>query len=98
MIDHTGLFRFFWDLLIVTMNIVNIIFIPFEVSFKPEFASTAGYMAFDYIFDTCFVIDIIFNFRTSFTDNNGEKVYNTKEIAKRYVGTVHFICDVVAVI
>ena len=98
MIDHTSLFRLLWDLLIVAMNIINIFFIPLEVSFSPEYANSGGYMAFDYLFDLCFIIDIVFNFRTSFNDEHGDKIYDKNIIAKRYVKTVAFYCDVVAVI
>ena len=97
MIDHTSKFRLFWDILIVLMNIVNLIFIPIDVAFQPEFINSGGYIAFDYIFDFIFLIDLIFNFRTSFADDHGEKIYDKKQIAKRYVPTLTFVCDCLAI-
>ena len=98
MLDHTSTFRLVWDLVIVTMNIVNVIFIPIEVSFKPEYSKSGGYIAFDYLFDLCFLFDLILNFRTSYTDEYGDKIFDKKLIAKRYVRTARFVCDVVAII
>jgi hypothetical protein len=69
------------------INIINIIFVPFEVAFKPSFKTNAGYIAFDYIFDIFFLIDIIINLRTSYMDENGLEVFDPKMIAKRYIPT-----------
>ena len=88
MIDHTSRFRMIWDLTIVTLVIVNMFLIPLEVSFTPPFTKEPGFIAFDYLFDLIFLLDLIFNFRTSFNDEHGEKIFNKNRIAWRYVKSV----------
>jgi len=55
-----------WDLYIVALNVINIALIPLEVGLRPEVFKTPGLIALDYFIDIMFLIDIIFNLRTTF--------------------------------
>jgi hypothetical protein len=76
-----------WDLSIVMLNIINIMLVPLEVAFKPEFTNDVGFIFFEYLFDFIFLVDIIFNLRTSFMDEDGNEIDEPKLIAKRYIPT-----------
>lgn len=90
--------RFIWDLVIIILNIVNTVLIPLEVGFSPKFTEKGGYIFLDYALCLAFLADIIVNLRTSFTNEMGEEVFNPKEIAKHYIPTLIFGCDLISIL
>lgn len=69
-----------WDVLILTLAIINLIVVPIDVAWTPDYSQSAVYVFFDFFFDFLFLIDIFLNFRTTITIN-GEEIYNPSKIA-----------------
>ena len=64
MIHHNDNFRVRWDIFVMALALWNCISIPFDVSFEPEM--TQVYQIFEYFVDSCFIIDIVIAFRTTY--------------------------------
>jgi len=59
------LFRFYWDLISLAFLIVTMVVIPVGIAFFNEAMTTVpGWMFFNLLLDSCFLIDIIINFLT----------------------------------
>ena len=90
--------RIKWDFAVIIFAIYNCGVIPFDIAFNPEITSTTAVVVFDYLVDVFFVMDILINFRTTFINKNGEEVYDTKIIGKRYLGGGRFWIDFLSVV
>jgi hypothetical protein len=52
---------------------------PFDIAFEPEGLKNYAFTIFNYITDAIFLIDIIFNFRTTISDFiTGEEITDSK--------------------
>ena len=60
--------RTLWDLFIMVFATVNIYTIPVEIAFQPKFMEHWLFLVFNIFIDTTFFIDIVINFRTTYTD------------------------------
>ena len=58
--------------------------VPYRISFINE-DEQGSWLAFDYVCDALFGIDIIVNFLTAFYNQKNELVTNYKKIAKNYI-------------
>ena len=75
-------YRVRWDVIIMIFSIWNSITSPIEIAFKPpEFARTDMVTA-NYAIDILFLVDIVLNFRTSYTNAlAGDEILDPKMIA-----------------
>lgn len=48
-IPHDSTYKFYWDIIIIALAVVNAILVPFEIAFNPDFAQSAEYEAIDMI-------------------------------------------------
>jgi len=72
--------------------------LPFEVAFEPSSLQTQTYRSINYIFDVVFILDILFNFRTTISDFiTGEEITDSKKIAMNYIKG-RFFLDLLAAI
>ncbi|VUZ40380.1 unnamed protein product, partial [Hymenolepis diminuta] len=79
-------FRFYWDLLMLTLLIANLIILPVAISFfnddlRPQ------WVVFNTVSDTVFIADIVVKFRTGIITNDyaDDIILDPKEIARQYV-------------
>lgn len=79
------------------LAIYNCLSIPFYASFNPD--PNIYTDVFDRIVDSCFGIDILLNFRTSYVHSKtGLEIMDAWSIAKNYVFGNRFIVDILSVI
>lgn len=92
-----GKFRIRWDLWIILLVVYNAIKEPLAIAYIE--IETTGLEIFGYFVDINFIIDLIFNFRTTYiNEKTGLEVKNGKLIAKYYVLQWRFYLDVLSII
>lgn len=82
---HYSTFKTIWDWLILVMTFYTAVTVPFNVSFGAKSMETTGLMVFDALVDTAFLIDMIFNFHTTFVGSAGEVVSDPRTIRRKYL-------------
>jgi hypothetical protein len=94
MISSKSKFKQIWDFLIVTLAIFNSIIVPIDIAFHPKLSIAAEVI--NQATDFFFLLDIIFQFITSFTNNRGKEVWESQEIANNYMHSLLFFTDVLS--
>jgi hypothetical protein len=84
--------RTLWDFLILLLIIISILLIPYQFAFQHKVTFTGSLLV--YLIDLFFIVDIIFNFNTSYRVA-GKEVLEFKKTKKRYLKT-SFITDLIA--
>ena len=86
-------FRFYWDLIMLLLLLSNMILLPVAIAFFSEDFMEPGWLTFNCISDTFFILDIIINFRTGVIGDEpgSEVVLDPHEIAVYYLKTWFFI-------
>lgn len=92
MIKEHSTFRKSWDILIFISIIGSLIIIPLETVYNYQILNFP--IAFLYFIDALFIIDIVFNFFTSYM-YHGVEVTNNKKTVLKYLKT-YFIIDLIA--
>lgn len=90
----TGSPRMVWDTLLFLLLIYIAVVMPYTLAYLQENDFQRGMNAF---MTSCFCLDVLLNFRTTFLDEAGEEVHNSCRIAKRYLKTWFFLDFVTAV-
>jgi hypothetical protein len=86
-----------WDTGIILLALFNSLIIPVCLAYKAPFCSTGGYTAINLIIDAIFLVDILINFRTSRVNIlTGEEVKEPKKLAKQYILSYAFWCDLLS--
>jgi hypothetical protein len=93
LLHHDHRFRISWDML--TLLSLSYIGITMPLLFAFGDAVTGKLRSLDLTIDVMFMVDIVFNFRTTFINANCEKVTQGKAIAKHYLKT-WFLLDLVS--
>ena len=89
-------FKFWWDLIINSLSLLNAVYVPIEIAFN---LNTEGMDILNYLMDFIFFVDIIMNFKTIiFEDRTNEPITNSKIIAWNYIKGGRFAVDVLATI
>ncbi|CAF1609965.1 unnamed protein product [Rotaria sp. Silwood1] len=90
-------FRFYWDLIMLTLLITNVIVLPVAIAFFSDEINSARWIIFNVISDAFFLFDILVNFRTGVLRNDyiDEIILEPRLIAKTYIKT-WFILDLVS--
>ncbi|KAL0841956.1 hypothetical protein ABMA28_014183 [Loxostege sticticalis] len=93
-ISHYGVFKTFWDWLILIATFYVAVVVPYNASFvdrgHPRISVTS-----DVVVEALFIVDIVLNFRTTFVSKKGEVVSDSKAIALNYIRT-WFVVDLLA--
>lgn len=66
MIRYNKKFRIRWDLFVMTLAVWNCFSIPFGVAFSPGMLQSGFVEAVNFVIDAIFLLDLIFNFRTTY--------------------------------
>lgn len=74
-----------WELFVIMLALYNSFSIPFDLAFNPAVLQTGMMVAFDYLTDMLFIIDIFLQFRTSFYHPlTGDEIKDLKVIKQNY--------------
>ena len=65
-IRHLENWRINWELFIIILSIYNSVQLPFDIAFAPPAFGDDFWTTMNDIIDYCFVIDIMFSFRTTY--------------------------------
>ncbi|XP_039746691.1 potassium voltage-gated channel subfamily H member 8-like [Pararge aegeria] len=93
-ISHYGVFKTFWDWLILIATFYVAVVVPYNASFVDEGHPRISVTS-DVVVEALFIIDILLNFRTTFVSKKGEVVSDFKAIALNYIRS-WFIVDLLA--
>ena len=64
----------------------NVFTLPMDVAFQPDSMKGATFTVLNGLVDFCFLLDIIFTFRTTFVDQKtGDEIYDMWKIARIYL-------------
>ena len=75
----------------------NCFSIPYFSSFNDDIENSLTFMVFDSLIDFFFIIDIVFNFRTTVIHpRTGEELTSVYMIAKHYISSGKFFIDLLA--
>ena len=98
-----------WDVLIITLVLFTIYLVPLEIGFgrydtehailnNPDYYFNSNYVHIVfYLSDVCFIIDMVLVFMTSYIDELGIEVRDSKKVAYRYLHKEFFV-DLLAAI
>ncbi|XP_057302359.1 potassium/sodium hyperpolarization-activated cyclic nucleotide-gated channel 1-like [Hydractinia symbiolongicarpus] len=78
--------RYYWDLVIMLFLLTNLVVLPLNIAFFTT-ENLSSWVAFHCCADALFVLDIIFNFRTGYREEDGFRmiiVLDPKLVAVRY--------------
>jgi hypothetical protein len=86
-IQENGTFRKYWEIIVIFLALYNAFMIPLQLFFdpNPDFIDNDIVRCSDAIVDFLFLVDIIFQFRTTFLEPGGEEVRDPWKIAKAYL-------------
>jgi len=87
-----------WDVFVLLLAFQNSLVIPLDLAFAPQFAKTPRFELFDQIVDGIFFLDMLLMFVTSFMNKRGEEELDSKEIAKKYMSSIRFHTDFLAIL
>ncbi|XP_069365396.1 voltage-gated delayed rectifier potassium channel KCNH8-like isoform X5 [Maniola hyperantus] len=93
-ISHYGVFKTFWDWLILIATFYVAVVVPYNASFVDEGHPRISVTS-DVVVEALFIIDIMLNFRTTFVSKKGEVVSDSKAIALNYIRS-WFVVDLLA--
>ena len=83
LIPFNSKFRIYWDFIIIALGLWVCFTTPLDVAFEPESFKLRGYISFNKFIDVLFIVDVIFNFRTTIADFvTGNEIFDSKIIAK----------------
>uniref|UniRef100_A0A3Q2QQ94 Potassium voltage-gated channel subfamily H member 8 n=1 Tax=Fundulus heteroclitus TaxID=8078 RepID=A0A3Q2QQ94_FUNHE len=93
---HYSTFKAGWDWLILLATFYVAVTVPYNVCFIGDDDDlTRSTTVSDIGVEILFIIDIIFNFRTTFVSKSGQVIFNARQICIHYL-TTWFIIDLVA--
>ncbi|KAL7669052.1 hypothetical protein ACOME3_009723 [Neoechinorhynchus agilis] len=80
-------FRFYWDIIMLSLLMVNVILLPMVIAFFHNNSNDPPWTTFNLVSDTLFLLDIGINFRTGVILNNyvDEIILNPRQIAVHYL-------------
>lgn len=84
-----------WDIGIVIILLYTATFAPFKTAFLEDDESSKGVLAFEFVVDSMFLIDIVVTFITPFKRLNGSFETRFKYIALNYISGAFWI-DIIA--
>ena len=83
-----------WDWVILGLTFYTVIMVPFNLAvYRTSYTSTGDitFLVVDSIVDIIFLIDIVFNFHTSFVGNDGAVIVDEAKIRSNYLRSGQYI-------
>lgn len=84
-----GRYKELWDWFVLTLVLYNALVVPFGLAFFDftDFSISVAGGVFDAVVDTCFILDLMISFRTTFYDFSGNLVLDRKRVRSQYFRT-----------
>ncbi|KAM9385711.1 voltage-gated delayed rectifier potassium channel KCNH8 [Pholidichthys leucotaenia] len=92
---HYSTFKAGWDWLILLATFYVAVTVPYNVCFIGDDDLTRSTTVSDIAVEILFILDIVFNFRTSYVSKSGQVIFDARQICIHYL-TTWFIIDLVA--
>ncbi|XP_074648334.1 voltage-gated delayed rectifier potassium channel KCNH8-like [Tubulanus polymorphus] len=92
---HYGIFKIGWDWLILLCTFYIAVVVPYNAAFLQN--DKKELLVPDITVEVLFIIDIVFNFRTTYVSKSGQVVYDAKMIAINYIKG-WFLLDLLAAV
>ena len=89
---HYSLFKTIWDWIILVLTLYTAVVAPFVVSFQ---YTSNDLVIFNIFVDMFFIVDVMLNFKTTYSGKEGEIVFDSKMICMNYLRS-WFAVDFVA--
>ncbi|XP_070969749.1 potassium/sodium hyperpolarization-activated cyclic nucleotide-gated channel 2 isoform X1 [Oncorhynchus clarkii lewisi] len=87
-------FRFYWDIVMLLLMMCNLVILPWGITFFED-QKTLPWISFNVISDTCFLVDLVLNFRTGVLEGDDQIILDPKVIRMRYLKT-WFVVDFIS--
>jgi len=97
-ISYHSAFRKYWNLFIVAIIFFEIFWYPLAATFMPWGPWPLGLLIFEIITIPIFLLDIMLNIRTTYSNENNEEIIDSTMMKKNYLTTKLFIIDAVTVL
>jgi len=81
-----------WEILIIIIALYSVLVIPIRIGINPTLFNPV-YDGVDIITWLFYVIDVFVNMRTTYIDNFGYEVTDSRKILMKYIGSFRFILD-----
>lgn len=79
LIHENSRLRTSWDIFVILLSLWICFTLPVDIAFEPEGLKNGAFTIFNYLTDAIFLIDIMFNFRTTIQDFiTGDEVTDSK--------------------
>ncbi|XP_060721922.1 potassium voltage-gated channel subfamily H member 8 [Tachysurus vachellii] len=92
---HFSTFKAGWDWLILLATFYVAVTVPYNVCFIGDEDLTRSTTVSDIAVEILFIIDILFNFRTTYVSTSGQVIFDARQICIHYM-TTWLIIDLVA--
>lgn len=86
-----------WEILIIVIALYSVLVIPIRIGINPDLLGPA-YDAIDIITWLFYVADVFVNMRTTYIDNFGYEVKDSRKILMKYIGSFRFILDILSLL
>lgn len=86
-----------WEILIIVIALYSVLVIPIRIGINPNLMGSA-YDAVDIITWLFYVADVFVNMRTTYIDNFGYEVTDSRKILMKYIGSFRFILDILSLL
>ncbi|XP_029587043.1 potassium/sodium hyperpolarization-activated cyclic nucleotide-gated channel 2 isoform X2 [Salmo trutta] len=70
-------FRFYWDIVMLLLMMCNLVILPWGITFFED-QKTLPWISFNVISDTCFLVDLVLNFRTGVLEGDDQIILDPK--------------------
>ncbi|XP_041758807.1 potassium/sodium hyperpolarization-activated cyclic nucleotide-gated channel 2-like [Coregonus clupeaformis] len=87
-------FRFYWDIVMLLLMMCNLVILPWGITFFED-QKTLPWISFNVISDTCFLVDLVLNFRTGILEGDDQIILDPKVIRMHYLKT-WFVVDFIS--
>lgn len=86
-----------WEIFIIAVALYSVLVIPIRIGINTKLLDPA-YEIIDLITWLIYVTDVVINMRTTFINNLGHEIIESKLIARNYIVSPRFIIDILSLL
>jgi len=98
LISYHSTFRKLWELLIMGLIIYGIFWYPLAMAFLDRTPWPTGVLIVEIVSIAIFILDILVNIRTTYSNENNEEIIDSKMMKRNYMKSRLFLIDVITVL
>lgn len=84
-----------WEVFIIIVALYSVLVIPIRIGINPLLFDPA-YDVIDLITWVIYILDVFINLRTTYIDNFGQEIVESKRLMLNYIGSFRFIVDILS--